>query len=100
MIFTTNKPLAAWGRVLHDPDLADAILDHVLECGRHIELRRRSYRTRHALFDLTPGPEPSSPAPNFRKSPARISGTHTRSCNFSISGRAWASVKRERKRYP
>jgi hypothetical protein len=22
MIFTTNKPLAAWGKVLHDPDLA------------------------------------------------------------------------------
>jgi transposase len=27
MIFTTNKPLAAWGLVLHDPDLAEAILD-------------------------------------------------------------------------
>jgi DNA replication protein DnaC len=42
MIFTTNKPLAAWGRVLHDPDLAEAILDRVLERGRHIELRGRS----------------------------------------------------------
>ena len=31
MIFTTNKPLAAWGRVLDDPDLAEAILDRVLE---------------------------------------------------------------------
>jgi len=31
MIFTTNKPLAAWGRVLHDPDLAEAILDRVFE---------------------------------------------------------------------
>jgi hypothetical protein len=27
MVFTTNKPLNAWGRVLHDPDLAAAILD-------------------------------------------------------------------------
>lgn len=71
MIFTTNKPLAAWGRVLHDPDLAEAILDRVLERGRHIELRGRSYRTRHAPLDLKPGPEPSSPAP------ARVSGTHT-----------------------
>jgi DNA replication protein DnaC len=70
MIFTTNKPLAAWGRVLHDPDLAEAILDRVLERGRHIELRGRSYRTRHAPLDLNPGPEaPSS-------GPARISGHH------------------------
>jgi DNA replication protein DnaC len=47
MIFTTNKPLAAWGLVLHDPDLAEAILDRVLERGRVIELRGKSYRTRH-----------------------------------------------------
>src|SRR5207249_8255258 len=70
MIFTTNKPLAAWGRVLHDPDLAEAILDRVLERGRHLELRGRSYRTRHAPLDLNPGPEPPSPTP------ARISGNH------------------------
>ncbi len=31
-----NKPLSAWGRVLHDPDLAQAILDRVLERGRHL----------------------------------------------------------------
>jgi DNA replication protein DnaC len=36
LVFTTNKPLRAWGRVLHDPDLAEAILDRVLERGRHI----------------------------------------------------------------
>src|SRR5712691_4218308 len=70
MIFTTNKPLAAWGRVLHDPDLAEAILDRVLERGRHIELRGRSYRTRHAPLDLHPAPEPPSAAP------ARVSGNH------------------------
>ena len=46
-IFTTNKPLASWGRLLHDPDLAEAILDRVLERGRLIELSGRSYRTRH-----------------------------------------------------
>jgi hypothetical protein len=39
MIFTTNKPLSAWGRVLHDSDLAQAILGRVLERGRHLELR-------------------------------------------------------------
>jgi DNA replication protein DnaC len=47
MLFTTNKPLAAWGLVLHDPDLAEAILDRVLERGRLVELRGASYRTRH-----------------------------------------------------
>ena len=47
MLFTTNKPLADWGRVLHDPDLAEAITDRILERGRLIELRGTSYRTRH-----------------------------------------------------
>lgn len=47
MLFTTNKPLAEWGRVLHDPDLAEAISDRILERGRLIELRGASYRTRH-----------------------------------------------------
>lgn len=47
MIFTTNKPIAEWGRVLHDPDLAEAILDRVLERGRLIQTRGPSYRTRH-----------------------------------------------------
>jgi len=47
MLFTTNKPLSQWGRVLHDPDLAEAITDRVLERGRSIQLRGPSYRTRH-----------------------------------------------------
>lgn len=47
MIFTTNKPIEAWGQVLHDPDLAEAILDRVLERGRVLPLRGPSYRTRH-----------------------------------------------------
>jgi DNA replication protein DnaC len=67
MIFTTNKPLAAWGRVLHDPDLAEAILDRVLERGRHLELRGPSFRTRHLKLDLNEAAEASSAA-------ARISG--------------------------
>ena len=67
MIFTTNKPLAAWGRVLHDPDLAEAILDRVLEHGRHIELRGGSYRTRRLKLDLKPPADSPS-------TPARISG--------------------------
>ena len=47
MLFTTNKPLAAWADVLHDADLAEAIIDRVLERGRFLELRGTSYRTRH-----------------------------------------------------
>jgi DNA replication protein DnaC len=68
MIFTTNKPLGAWGRVLHDPDLAEAILDRVLERGRHLELRGPSYRTRHVKLDL----HHDLRAPSGR--PTRISG--------------------------
>jgi DNA replication protein DnaC len=47
MIFTTNKPLSEWGKVLHDEDLAAAILDRVLERGRFIQLDGASGRTRH-----------------------------------------------------
>jgi DNA replication protein DnaC len=47
MIFTTNKPLSQWGKVLHDEDLAAAILDRVLERGRFIQLDGPSGRTRH-----------------------------------------------------
>ena len=46
VIVTTNKPLKSWGRVLHDPDLAEAILDRLLENGRRIDLIGPSYRTR------------------------------------------------------
>jgi DNA replication protein DnaC/transposase len=47
MIFTTNKPLTQWGKVLHDDDLAAAILDRILERGRLIQLDGPSGRTRH-----------------------------------------------------
>lgn len=51
MIFTTNKPMHDWGRVLHDPDLASAILDRVLERGRWITLDGPSGRTKHLKLD-------------------------------------------------
>jgi DNA replication protein DnaC len=44
-IFTTNKPLRQWGGVLHDNDLAEALLDRILENGRHLELTGKSWRT-------------------------------------------------------
>ena len=47
VLITTNKPLSQWGSVLHDPQLAEAIIDRLLERGTHIELNGRSYRTRH-----------------------------------------------------
>src|SRR2546427_579003 len=56
MIFTTNKPLNEWGKVLHDEDLAAAILDRVLERGRFVRLDGPSGRTRHLKFeDPLPG---------------------------------------------
>lgn len=52
MLFTTNKsPLTAWGEVLHDHDLAEAIVDRVLEKGRLIVADGPSYRTRHLELD-------------------------------------------------
>jgi DNA replication protein DnaC len=51
MIFTTNKPLNEWGKVLYDEDLAAAILDRVLERGRFIQLDGVSGRTRHLKLD-------------------------------------------------
>jgi DNA replication protein DnaC len=56
MIFTTNKPLNEWGKVLHDEDMAAAILDRVLERGRFIHLDGPSGRTRHLnLQEVLPG---------------------------------------------
>jgi DNA replication protein DnaC len=51
MVFTTNKPLNGWGKVLHDPDLASAILDRVLERGRWITLDGPSGRTKHLKLE-------------------------------------------------
>ena len=65
MVFTTNKPLESWGAVLHDPDLAAAIVDRTLERGRFITLDGPSYRTRHLKLD-----DPKTPV----LQPAIISG--------------------------
>jgi DNA replication protein DnaC len=73
-IFTTNKPLAAWGKVLHDPDLAEAILDRVLERGRLIELRGPSYRTRHLGAELRGGRGEAAPRSQAQPSPAPPGG--------------------------
>ena len=81
MIFTTNKQLNDWGKVLHDEDMAAAILDRILERGRFIHLDGPSGRTRHLNPEETlpentkrlrisgiggsEFPEPTSPAVAF-----------------------------------
>lgn len=47
MLFTTNKHPRRWGPVLHDDDLADAIVDRILERGRLLRLDGPSVRTKH-----------------------------------------------------
>jgi DNA replication protein DnaC len=74
MIFTTNKPLSGWGRVLHDEDLAHAIVDRILERGRMLTLDGPSMRTRHlGLDDPTANPA-STQAASVSEEGARISG--------------------------
>lgn len=67
MIFTTNKALTAWGRVLHDEDLAHAIVDRILERGRMLTLDGPSLRTKHLGLD-----DPTSSEVSHQL--ARISG--------------------------
>ena len=58
IVVTTNKPLDKWASVLHDKDLAEAIIDRVLARGRLIELRGTSYRTRHLKNTKDDGAQP------------------------------------------
>lgn len=74
MIFTTNKRLRDWGLVLHDRDLAQVILDRVLERGQHIQLGGLSWRTKHLDPDLfadeDPDPERLRIPGSLREPPA------------------------------
>lgn len=60
MVFTSNKAPTAWGAVLHDEDLAQAIVDRVLERGRCLKLDGPSIRTRHLGLDDSTTPEAQS----------------------------------------
>ena len=51
MIFTTNKHPKRWGAALHDEDLAEAIVDRILERGRLLRLDGPSVRTKHLSKD-------------------------------------------------
>jgi DNA replication protein DnaC len=68
MIFTTNKPPKDWGAVLHDDDLAEAIVDRILERGRLLRLDGPSVRTKHLPQD-PPGTDEYT-----QQEPDRVSG--------------------------
>lgn len=91
MVFTTNKGLKSWGKVLHDEDLGDAIVDRILERGTVLRLDGPSIRSRHMKPGDLEGPDqvpsepaiisgtdrPSFPEPTTRHDPGR--GTMQRS---------------------
>lgn len=52
ILFTTNKPLAQWGRVLHDDELAKAIVDRTLHHGEYLKLSGPSYRLKGRKLNL------------------------------------------------
>ena len=52
ILFTTNKPLKQWGRVLHDDELARAIIDRTLHHGEYLKLDGASYRLKDRKLDL------------------------------------------------
>lgn len=55
ILLTTNKEPGQWGEVLHDPDLAAAIVDRLLHRGEVLPVTGRSYRQHR------PGQKPESP---------------------------------------
>ena len=65
ILFTTNKPLHHWGRVLHDEELARAIIDRTLHYGEYLKLAGSSFRLKGRKIELDPlpAPSPSSPSP-------------------------------------
>jgi len=50
-VLLTKNRLADWETVLHDQDLAEAIVDRILENGRLIQLDGPSIRTKHLGVD-------------------------------------------------
>jgi hypothetical protein len=51
LFFTTNKHPNRRGALLHDDDLAEAIVDRILERGRLLRLDGPSLRTKHLPAD-------------------------------------------------
>jgi DNA replication protein DnaC/REP element-mobilizing transposase RayT len=86
IVFTTNKPLPQWGNVLHDPDLAAAILDRVMHRGRLVILDGPSIRNQKpitgsqasdpsAIISGTLVPDLTEPTPTHRSTPSSSHAT-------------------------
>lgn len=48
ILVTSNQEPETWGKALHDADLADALVDRLMERGEVIRLRGKSYRNPEA----------------------------------------------------
>ena len=68
MVFTTNKNPKRWGAALHDDDLAEAIVDRILERGRLLRLDGPSVRTKHLPVDELAGDDQNT------ETSSRVSG--------------------------
>ena len=88
MVFTTNKHPKRWGDVLHDDDLAEAIVDRVLERGRLLRLDGPSMRTKHLSAEEL-GTEEYT-----QQEPARVSGKERPEFPERTSGNARAKEQR------
>ena len=76
VVLTTNKGLTQWGQVLHDEDLASAILDRILHHGRLLKLDGPSQRTNSRSPGLADHPQPvrvSGISPSYLTEPTAIS---------------------------
>lgn len=79
-------------KVLHDEDLAQAIVDRVLERGRLLTLDGQSMWTRHlGLDDVTSRGQITEATtwPGFRNPPARVSGSSSHEPVRPFTGPHW-----------
>jgi hypothetical protein len=95
MGFTTNKHPKRWGRALHDEDLAEAIVDRILERGRLLRLDGPSVRTKHLVGDdLVDEDQGDSAGSRVSGMGAADSGTNT--CGRQTRSHASRFLREER----
>ncbi len=104
MIFTSNKHPDGWGKVLHDDDLAAAIVDRVLERGRLLQLDGPSMRTKHLGLDAPAHAAAGSsevvrisgnPQSEFPE-PTHVDSTSTPPCRMQRRSRSHTRYRRTR----